>query len=233
MSPHFDPKKQIAIIWSVVDVQGLRPDLTDEQAMEVLKSAKSKHDADIGVNWDTLRIVADSLYPKDSSNEEESKHPYPSGMTFIEDDSGDCECPLGGDESNDCEGCFNSGDYHFVNGECVERKENTTVHVVMIDDVNSESDCSIQECTVWSKKEDAIKHLKSVVKDYKEDSLKDYLADDDVSFTSENPEKKNYVMLDEEESFSFYEDGWHRDNHVEIWILTKEIDQISQPIKEK
>lgn len=32
-------------------------------------------------------------------------------------------CPLGGDETNDCEGCFYSGDYHFVDGECLKRDE--------------------------------------------------------------------------------------------------------------
>jgi hypothetical protein len=31
------------------------------------------------------------------------------------------ECPLGGCELNDCDGCPYSGDYHFVNGECVLR----------------------------------------------------------------------------------------------------------------
>ena len=30
-------------------------------------------------------------------------------------------CPNGGDESDDCEGCAYSVDYHFVNGECVRR----------------------------------------------------------------------------------------------------------------
>lgn len=123
MIPDFDPKRQITIIWSVEDVQSERPDLTDEQAMDVLERVKHKHDATIGVNWDTLRTVADIFYPKDSNCEDENKHPYPSGMTFVEDDDSDCECPLGGDESNDCEGCFNSIDYHFVNGECVKRKE--------------------------------------------------------------------------------------------------------------
>lgn len=32
-------------------------------------------------------------------------------------------CPLGGDETNDCADCAYSGDYHFVNGECVLRYE--------------------------------------------------------------------------------------------------------------
>ena len=34
------------------------------------------------------------------------------------------ECPLGGDETNDCADCSYSCDYHFVNGECVRREEN-------------------------------------------------------------------------------------------------------------
>ena len=32
------------------------------------------------------------------------------------------DCPHGGDTSNDCEGCINSGDYHFKDGECVLRR---------------------------------------------------------------------------------------------------------------
>lgn len=36
-------------------------------------------------------------------------------------------CPLGGDETNDCEGCPYSGDYHFVGGECVSRKESSEI----------------------------------------------------------------------------------------------------------
>ncbi len=36
----------------------------------------------------------------------------------------DLECPLGGDETDDCADCAYSGDYHFVNGECVRREEN-------------------------------------------------------------------------------------------------------------
>lgn len=34
------------------------------------------------------------------------------------------ECPLGGDETDDCADCAYSCDYHFVNGECVKREEN-------------------------------------------------------------------------------------------------------------
>ena len=36
-----------------------------------------------------------------------------------------CECPLGGDEANDCDGCAYSGDYHFDAElkECARRPE--------------------------------------------------------------------------------------------------------------
>ena len=30
------------------------------------------------------------------------------------------ECPLGGDETNDCADCIYSVDYHFVDGNCVK-----------------------------------------------------------------------------------------------------------------
>ena len=42
---------------------------------------------------------------------------------WLDNESG-CQCPLGGDETNDCADCAYAGDYHFVNGECVERGDN-------------------------------------------------------------------------------------------------------------
>jgi len=64
----FDPEGQIAIIWSIDDVKQERPRLTNEQAMEVLREVKHHHDADYGVCWETLRTVADNLFP---GNEQE------------------------------------------------------------------------------------------------------------------------------------------------------------------
>lgn len=55
-------KRQMAFIWSVDDVQSVRPDLTDEQAWEVLLLAKHGHDANFGINWDVLSTLAESLY---------------------------------------------------------------------------------------------------------------------------------------------------------------------------
>lgn len=33
------------------------------------------------------------------------------------------ECDLGGDIANDCGDCAYSIDYHFVDGDCIEREE--------------------------------------------------------------------------------------------------------------
>jgi hypothetical protein len=55
-------RKQIALIWSVEDLQAVRPDLDDEQAWAVLQEVEHRHDASIGVTWDTLEYAADELF---------------------------------------------------------------------------------------------------------------------------------------------------------------------------
>ncbi len=55
-------RRQIALIWTVEDVQQVRPDLTDEQAWEVLQKVDRRHDAELGVNWLTLEITAEGLF---------------------------------------------------------------------------------------------------------------------------------------------------------------------------
>jgi hypothetical protein len=55
--------KEISIIWHIEDVQSVRPDLTDEQASLVLKHLKKNHDAEVGINWEIIEIVADILFP--------------------------------------------------------------------------------------------------------------------------------------------------------------------------
>jgi hypothetical protein len=56
--------RMIAAIWSIEDVKGLRPDLSDEQAWEVLQQAEDIHDAEWGINWTTLETVASDLFPE-------------------------------------------------------------------------------------------------------------------------------------------------------------------------
>jgi len=60
----FNSERQIEIVWSVEDVQEVRPDLDDEQSMEVLYRVLKKHDASIGVSWDVIEFWADELYPE-------------------------------------------------------------------------------------------------------------------------------------------------------------------------
>jgi hypothetical protein len=55
-------RKQIAAIWSIADVQTVRPDLTADQAWEVLRTTEKYHDCEYGITWDTLRIHADDLF---------------------------------------------------------------------------------------------------------------------------------------------------------------------------
>ena len=54
-------RQQIAAIWSIEDVQGLRPDLTAEQAWDVLHEVGRKHNAEYGISWTTLTEMAYEL----------------------------------------------------------------------------------------------------------------------------------------------------------------------------
>jgi hypothetical protein len=55
-------KLSIAIVWHIDDVLGVRPDLSSEQAFEVLKQAKRHHDANVGINWEVLSATAEVLF---------------------------------------------------------------------------------------------------------------------------------------------------------------------------
>jgi hypothetical protein len=59
---------QIAHIWSVEDVMGVRPDLTKEQAWEVLDQVGRKVDSEYGISWTTLEIFADEMFPNGPTN---------------------------------------------------------------------------------------------------------------------------------------------------------------------
>jgi hypothetical protein len=66
---------KIALVWCIEDVQDVRPDLTNEQAWEVLRQVKHNHDADIGVNWYTLEWNAEDLFgdaPETVAEQEQS-----------------------------------------------------------------------------------------------------------------------------------------------------------------
>ena len=53
---------RIGIIWGIEDVKEIRSDLNDEQAWNVLTEVERRHDATNGVNWDSIKSIADELY---------------------------------------------------------------------------------------------------------------------------------------------------------------------------
>ena len=57
-------KDYIEIIWDIDDVLEVRPDLTKEQAREVLHALRRYHDANSGINWDVIYWTAHEIYPK-------------------------------------------------------------------------------------------------------------------------------------------------------------------------
>jgi len=50
--------------WHIDDVKEVRPDLSDDQCREVLQTAKRRHDANIGINWEVLARWASDLFPE-------------------------------------------------------------------------------------------------------------------------------------------------------------------------
>lgn len=59
----------IILSWSTEDVLAIRPDLTEEQAAQVLAAADRRHDATIGINWDVLEFHAEWLFPEPATEE--------------------------------------------------------------------------------------------------------------------------------------------------------------------
>jgi hypothetical protein len=55
-------KTEITITWSIDDVLSVRPNLTKEQASDLLMILKKNHDANIGINWNVIENAADWLF---------------------------------------------------------------------------------------------------------------------------------------------------------------------------
>ena len=58
-----DTQDCIAILWHIDDVREVRPDLNDTQCREVLRRCERHHDAEIGINWEVIRTVAEECFP--------------------------------------------------------------------------------------------------------------------------------------------------------------------------
>jgi predicted HAD superfamily Cof-like phosphohydrolase len=57
-------RQQIAEVWSILDVQSVQADLTDEQAWAVLERVRRFYDASVGINWDVLTYHAAEIAGK-------------------------------------------------------------------------------------------------------------------------------------------------------------------------
>jgi hypothetical protein len=66
-------QRKIAVIWYIEDVKGIRPNLTDEQAWELLQRASDSHDAENGITWTTLEAIADDLFGPSSETDEDEE----------------------------------------------------------------------------------------------------------------------------------------------------------------
>ncbi len=70
-----DPFSEAAIVWSAHDVLDVRPDLTLEQASEVLHYVIRQHDANHGIGWHDFEYFTANLFgeaPANSSTSENS-----------------------------------------------------------------------------------------------------------------------------------------------------------------
>ena len=52
----------MSVHWSIQDVQAERPDLSDDQARDVLAYVIDNHDANNGVNWEAINYAAYVLF---------------------------------------------------------------------------------------------------------------------------------------------------------------------------
>lgn len=58
----------IAVVWHIDDVKSMDENLTDDEAREILERMYHKHDATIGISWDTIDAFID-MYKWDKKKE--------------------------------------------------------------------------------------------------------------------------------------------------------------------
>ena len=58
-----DPTREIAHVWGIEDITSNRPELTEAQALRVLKRIDEHIDSTLGITWDTLDDTANTMYP--------------------------------------------------------------------------------------------------------------------------------------------------------------------------
>ncbi|HEY4313338.1 MAG TPA: hypothetical protein VGN12_28065 [Pirellulales bacterium] len=64
-----EERRQIAIVWSIDDVQEVRSDLNPDQAWQVLRQCQRVHDCEFGITWQLIETVAEDLFGSNPSDE--------------------------------------------------------------------------------------------------------------------------------------------------------------------
>ena len=63
-------RREVAIVWCIEDVKSVRPDLTDDQAWQVLERCDDQHDCEWGFTWSYIRDIAHIMFPEQPSTKE-------------------------------------------------------------------------------------------------------------------------------------------------------------------
>jgi hypothetical protein len=100
-----------------------------------------------------------------------------------------------------------------------EEDEKELVFTVMLRDAYDSQ--VINECTVFYTKAQAQRQLKTVAEDYKAEFINEQIKSGLVGFGKDTD--KNYVLIETDESFSYYRQGNYNDCHIEVWIIEREI----------
>jgi len=50
--------------WHKEDILECRADLTDEQVAHVCSALVANHNAEVGINWDSIKTTIDELFPE-------------------------------------------------------------------------------------------------------------------------------------------------------------------------
>jgi hypothetical protein len=58
------PRREVAVVSCIPDVQALNPYLNDKQAREVLKECRQRQDCQSGFDWLFVEMVTDELFPE-------------------------------------------------------------------------------------------------------------------------------------------------------------------------
>ena len=58
--------------WHIEDVKNVRPDLDDDQCLDVLEALADDFDANNGINWEVIEYTADGIYPTTEENDDDN-----------------------------------------------------------------------------------------------------------------------------------------------------------------